>query len=136
MPASVPVIKSFPVAKEQYPLLDENVLIQALLSEISVENSEKIRSGSVLAIIAAFDRRVPRAAFLDIVATALPLYDWLGSMQTVQRIDMIHKKKKLTEESLATALAEFGAQSDAYRVAILNRMKMVVSCAPSSATIH
>ena len=133
---SVPVIKTATAHKTKYPLIDENTLIQALLTEISPENIDKIRSGAVLSVIDAFDRRITRVQFLDILATALPLYDWLGSLQTVQRVDSINKKQKLTEESLAEAVAEYCSRSDAVRLTLLRCMRGVVACAPSDASIH
>lgn len=132
----MPVIQAPKRVTSRYPLLDETILIKALLTEISPENIDQIRSGAVLSIIAAFDRRIPRTQFLEIVATALPMYDWLGCLQTVQRIDMIKKKQKLTDESLAEATTEYQSRSDATRRALLERMKAIVACAPSDETLH
>jgi hypothetical protein len=130
------VIKATVAPKDKYPLLDEKVLIQALSTEISREEIEKIRGGAVLAVVDAYDRKVPRGLFLDIVATALPMYDWLGSLQTVQRVETISQKRPITPEALAEAVAEYTERSNHARQYLLTRMQGIVACAPSDATIH
>lgn len=136
IPLSVPVISAPKAPKEKYPLLDEVALIKSISNEISPDTQDKIRGGTVLSILDAFDRRVSRQMFLSILSNSLQLYDWLGGLETVQRIGSLHKKQKLTEEALAEATAEYSSRSDAARLFLLALMKGLVDCAPSDATLH
>jgi len=74
--------------------------------------------------------------FLSILSNSLQLYDWLGCLQTVQQVDSINRKKKLTEETVAEAAAEYSSRSEAARLYLLSLMRGVVACAPSEATLH
>ena len=119
-----------------FPVLDEETLIKALSAEVGPNTTELIRSGAVLSLIDAFDRRLPRNVFLDILSHSLPLYDWLGCLDTVRRMSRLQNQQKLTEAALAEAVAEYMSTSDSVRAYLLSRMKLVVTCAPSTATIH
>lgn len=136
LPLSVPVIKAPPAPKERYPLLDELALIQALSTEISVDTNEKIRGGAVLSIVDAFDRRIPRQMFLSMLSSSLMLYDFLGCLETVQRIETLVEKQKFNASTLTDAAGEYSSRSESARLYLLALMKGVVDCAPSGATIH
>ncbi len=116
--------------------MDERALITSLSSEVALETLNDIRSGTILSIIDAYDRRVPRAVFLDIVTHSLPLYDWIGSLEMVNRIAALYTRQKVSEPALAEAAAEFSNRADSARRHLLGRMKAVVACAPSDATLH
>lgn len=133
---SAPVIKAPQAPKEKYPLLDEKLLIQSLSTEISPETNEKIRGGAVLSIVDAFDRRIPRSMFLSMLSSSLQLYDFLGCLETVQRIEALMEKQKFTSTTLTEAGIEYSARSEAAKIYLLALMKGVVEQAPSDATIH
>ena len=110
------------------PVLDE-ILIQACLAlPPTAENSEKVQQGALMAAVNAFDRRLERDKFIDIVSSAQTLKDALGRQSIARSIDIIFRAGDLSQEKLDSAIEGLTKVVDIHRLRLLDMVKDMAQC--------
>ena len=124
------------MAKKEYPLLDENQMLKMLKTAISRQTANEVQAGAVLSVVDAYDRGVDRQTFLRILNEAVMLYDYLGCLSTVGRIQDIFAHNELTSDKITEGINAFATSSTVARDKLLEVVQLITEMPPSTATIH
>ena len=73
-------------------------MLKMLKMTISRQTTNEVQAGAVLSVVDAYDRGVDRQTFLRILNEAVMLYDYLGCLSTVGRIQDIFIHDNLTAD--------------------------------------
>jgi hypothetical protein len=111
-------------------------MMAGLANPVTPERCDEVCGSALLAVIDCFDRRMPRPVFLDILAHALPLFSEAIGAHTANAIAQALRAGNLTQEMMDESLIERCTTADRIRAYIALRMKEVIECAPSDATLH
>lgn len=110
------------------PKINEPLIIEALDTVSSIKSSPRIISGTTLAVMDGFDRRIDRDPFQDMVELSMRISDALGRLGAVEAIKNIFKEGRLDEPKLNAAIKELTERAEANRIKMLKSMELVIQC--------
>src|ERR1017187_10411541 len=118
------------------PIIDERMLLDAIDVPVSLATVECLQSGSLMAAVNAFDRKLERGPYIELTASAFSLHTHLGRLHMTARISEIFKQGKLTQARLNDAEMELLAFCETERVSMRKLTGLVAQCPTSNDSVN
>lgn len=124
------------VSEPSDPQMYEPQLLDVLSVPAGVLTVERLQSGALMSVVDAFDRRIMRYPFIDLVQAAMVLNNQLGRLTLVAAIAEEVKNKTVTPEKLAEAIVGLTERAEIQRLKVLKLMQLVAACPTSEDNVH
>ena len=118
------------------PILDEHNIVEVLAAPAAVETNFQTRTGSCLAVLTAFDRRVSRDYFYEMLVDASNLNEYLRRAEMISRVMYDMERGQLTKERCQLVVANLLGQAEKHRHALHRRMSLVAEMPYENDTIN
>lgn len=118
------------------PQLNEAMILDILDVPVSLEMAERLQSGALMSVLDAYDRKILRDPFTDIVAAALTLNQQLGRASLAQAVHNLIKSDGLTEEKVTATIKHYLERAEEQKAKIIKIMELVVQCPKKGDTIN
>lgn len=113
------------------PILNEDMILAALSVPAALAVAEQLQEASGMALANAYDRKIERAPFIDLMNAALSMSYHMAKLQVTGRIRALMERDQLTKEKLDNAAMELIAFGEASRVKLYNMTERVSQCPTS-----
>ena len=114
------------------PILDERNILGLLDTPAGLASTDRLQTGSMLALVDGFDRRIQREPFVHLTAAVLSVHTNLGRLQFLNLITDLQKQRPLTADQLAAATIEMVAYCETERLALVHKVKLISLCPTST----
>jgi hypothetical protein len=118
------------------PILSELIVMASLDIPVSLQNIESLQSAALISVVDAFDRRIERESFCEIVAASLALHSYLARLNLAAAVESLLAKDVLTLKKVQDAAQSLTMDGEAARIALKRFMHLVVQCPTSADPIH
>jgi hypothetical protein len=118
------------------PILNENLMLTTLVTPLSADDVERLQYGAMMSVVDAFDRKIKREPFCDIVAAALSLHSHLARLHLAMSIEALQKVGKLDEKKMSDATRILAEDGELQRRKLFKLMELVVACPRSDDAVH
>lgn len=112
------------------------MMLGVLSIAASPEMGERLRQGTLLAVLDAFDRKIQRENFIDILGTALNLDGYAARLILLDNMHQLFKDKDLTPERFAEAQEGLIKLVDDARMKLYRHMQLVAACPAGDTPVH
>ncbi len=117
------------------PKLSEDMILDCLGVDTSVENIGAIQSGAIMSIVGAFDRKIDRSYFIMLCDAAMTLHGAMGRMHTLISMKKLESDNELDADKLDKAINGLAAHADQKRLQLKELMAAVAQCPTEQDTI-
>lgn len=118
------------------PIMDEDMLLEMLACQMNYDNTARLQSAALYAVVAAHDRQCTRDEFIALMESAMGVHSYVGKMSMMTQIRQNFTEKQLDLEMIDRSLENlisYGNSSQANLRAFLTRM---VQCPTSLDKVH
>lgn len=107
------------------PLLSERYIIDVLSVAVGPESIMHLRSAIMSPLVAAYDRRITRDEFIEMIDDALKMRDALGRLEMLISIDNLMQIDDFDAEKVREALTGLTNTAEAKRASMIKRMELI-----------
>lgn len=118
------------------PLINEEMILGVLDVPVNPMTAPQLHSGAVLSAVDAFDRKLLRAPYVELVTAAFGLAGAIGRYQTLLVIEQMFKAGDMSLERIETALANTQKTTEIHRSELKRHMDLVIQCPWDGDRLH
>ena len=113
------------------PILDESMILLGLSDPVSVVMINQLQTQAWMALTAAYDRKIERGPFIEVLGAAMALNNNLGRVQVMTRVREVMDEDGFTKEGMDGVIAQLIGYSEINRLKLYGLMDMVARCPTS-----
>jgi hypothetical protein len=122
------------------PVLNENIMLEALKQsppEALGENARRLRTGAVMLLLDAFDRKVTRDQFIAALGSATELIDMLGRFEIASNVKEFEATSgRVTKADIEVMIDRVTKQIAEFTAQCSKMAELVHQCALDEDKVH
>jgi hypothetical protein len=118
------------------PRLSELSILRNLELPCSVQNAEPLQVGAMLTLVAMYDRKLERDAFVEMAEGVTALFGVLGRLCIAESVKHMMEKGVFTQAKIEDAAKELIAYGESERHKIVTILELVKECPTSEDKIN
>lgn len=130
------MMKKQPERDRPAPLLNERLIMDTLDKVSSPMSASRLQDGCTLAITDAFDRKIDREPFVQLLGDALNTINMLSRISAVSAMLTMLKEDRISKEKMEHALKVLTENAERHRKGLVELMDKVRQCPTNYDPIH
>lgn len=110
------------------PVLNELMILNALEAKSGPASVQRLQTGALMSVIDAFDRRIQRPEFCQIVYSAMALHSHLARIHLGMAVETLIKQDLMDSKKIEEALRILTGDAESERISLYKQMELVVQC--------
>lgn len=118
------------------PVLDEDQILMAIQIPLNEDNLLPVRMGTLCSVIDAFDRKLLRDPYVELVGDAMNLHSCSGRLEILYGVRQLFKDGKFEEKFITDSIEHIEKRGDTFRASLVAKMRKVAECRNDTDPVH